>query len=64
MREGSNSSPVYICMHPLYICIHAHHQCKMSVRMRVRERASLSEIKGGKDAEGGRDLGLEKQREG
>ena len=32
--------------------------------MRVRERASLSEIKGGKDAEGGRDLGLERQREG
>ena len=57
MREGSNSSPLYICIHPLYICIHplyicmhTHHQCKMSVRMRVRERASLSEVKGGKDA--------------
>ena len=32
--------------------------------MRVRERASLSEIKGGKDAEGGRDLGFEKRPEG
>ena len=36
----------------------------MSVRMRVRERASLSEIKGGKDAKEERDLGLERRREG
>ena len=34
------------------------------VRMRVRERASLSEIKGGKDAKEERDLGLERRREG
>ena len=30
--------------------------------MRVRERASLSEIKGGKDAKEERDLGLERRR--
>ena len=51
-------------MHPLYICMHAHHQCKMRVRMRVRERTRLSEIKGGKDAKEERDLGLENQTEG
>ena len=63
-REGVGGRVVNSDTH--MICIHAHHQCafiRKSVRMRVRERASLSEIKGGKDAEGGRDLGLERLEE-
>ena len=53
----------YVCMHIISATVHSYF-IRKSVRMRVRERASLSKIKGGKDAEGERDLGLERRREG
>ena len=53
-----SSTHMYACTSS--VCIHT----KECAHARARARASLSEIKGGKDAEGGRDLGLERRREG